>query len=491
MAGQNKTEFYRPSVLNAFKKLSPEAVDGALKYLADKINEISPPAGSGAVSTVISNLDPTQVKSFNIKLETRKVILSGEVWNASTTGATWNAHTLTYNGSAYNINAGSTTNKFVYWQLSKPTAYQTSATFPTLGANDWLIGLWDTGGTNAFYPFWNTQLAPAFISTALIADASITTAKIQDLAVSTAKIANLAVTNAKIFDLAADKITTGTLAASVAVTLTRSDTVPAKLIWANTGQMYSKVTGDELWLVPDATNADYLQIGTASLAWASIDMQAYGSFLVQCIASTTLPSFFMSNSSTDSVEMHSDTGTGFKLSTTSLKPIGSMDIGLTGTRWVNGWFSGNVTATGTITAGLFSGSGFGLTSINTGSITSGILPVARGGTDQTSYTANGVIYYNTGFQSGSGFTYNGTDVTTTGSFRCASGQGVGTSTDAWAFTTNTTIEGFVSSTSRVKFDTTNSATDTCMFLYFNGLLRRVKCDTSDLGSGSKSYLYFV
>ena len=47
------------------------------------------------------------------------------------------------------------------------------------------------------------------------------------------------------------------------------------------------------------------------------------------------------------------------------------------------------------------------------------------------------------------------------------------------------------STSYLQVDTTNSSTDTAGLLFFNGTLSRVKVDNSDLGSGTKKYLYLA
>ena len=52
----------------------------------------------------------------------------------------------------------------------------------------------------------------------------------------------------------------------------------------------------------------------------------------------------------------------------------------------------NITASGTVTAKLFSGSGASLTSLNASSVSSGVLPVAFVGTCQTSFGMNRILY---------------------------------------------------------------------------------------------------
>jgi hypothetical protein len=56
----------------------------------------------------------------------------------------WGAGTVTYRGVTYNIAAGSTgANTWIYWQLGNPTVIQSASSYPTLGVDDFLIGLND------------------------------------------------------------------------------------------------------------------------------------------------------------------------------------------------------------------------------------------------------------------------------------------------------------------------------------------------------------
>lgn len=67
--------------------------------------------------------------------------------NGIPNGVTWTQGTLIYQGIAYPIAAGSgtTSTPFIYWQLASPYSFQTSATIPALGANDFVIGFINPG----------------------------------------------------------------------------------------------------------------------------------------------------------------------------------------------------------------------------------------------------------------------------------------------------------------------------------------------------------
>lgn len=431
---QNTIDQYYPSVLTPFKKLDPSGVDEAIRRAYDLIYKISPP-GDGSDADLYKKFITTGfIDAFQIKLETKQVVLTHETFVGTADGINWNGHQLSYHGTQYDIAAGSAANKFIYWQAASPNAYKSAATFPTLGVNDFLIAIWDTGGTNSAYEIWGLQLAPAFISTALIVDASITTAKIANLAVSTAKIADLAVTNAKISDLSASKITTGTLAASVAVTLTRSDTVPATLVFGSTATMWADVTGGgagagSLNVIPISDNVSAFTVGDPTHHWNQINFYpGSNGFSITSTSGSSFQSRFEWTGSL--VLLWDDLSNNIIIDPGAAKTLYAnatnvWDIGKTGTRWKNAYFTGTVDAT-------------------------------------------------LAFQ-----------VSTSGS-----GLLLG-STESIIYTTNTNIRTFVNSVERMTLDTTNSTTNTCMQMYFNGSFRRVIVDASDLGSGVKNYLYLA
>jgi len=200
---QESQERFIPKVRDAFGKLSAGKVDEAIRRAYEMIYEINPTGGGGVASDLLNNQE--FIDQFNIKLDSGIVLLQNQTFSASTAALNWNTHKLTYKGTRYDITAANTTNKFIWWAFTEPAKYQSSATFPTMTNDDFLIAVYDaTAGT--VFEFWNAQATSvSYISTALIVDASITTAKIADLAVSNAKIASLAAT----------KITTGTLTATV------------------------------------------------------------------------------------------------------------------------------------------------------------------------------------------------------------------------------------------------------------------------------------
>jgi hypothetical protein len=74
-----------------------------------------------------------------------------------------------------------------------------------------------------------------------------------------------------------------------------------------------------------------------------------------------------------------------------------------------------------------------------------------------------------------------------------SGQGIklGGTTESIVGVSATRLEFYINSTKVHELDTTNNSTDTCATLYFNGSVRRVKIDNSDLGSGAKNYMYLA
>lgn len=167
----------------------------------------------------------------------------------------WSSCVLTYQGETFVITAGSTANKYIYWDYATPTVFVTAAAAPTLVNDQFMVAI-NTSGTA--YITYTDRIVPgeitdnhlstvdaaklfgtipgtvsgtgarnfselagsilsgqipatiittamiqlAAISTALIQDAAITNAKIGALAVDTANIAAAAITQAKIANLA-------------------------------------------------------------------------------------------------------------------------------------------------------------------------------------------------------------------------------------------------------------------------------------------------
>jgi len=142
----------------------------------------------------------TDITTFAVdatKINVNTIILKGALWtdNSSTKYISWNAHTVVYGGQSYDIQAGTTNLKYVYW-LGSGTTYSTSDTNPTaslLGDHGFVIAtnVGSDGNASGIHDLaWN-GLANAVIGTAWIQ--------------------NAAITNAKVSDLSADKITAGTI----------------------------------------------------------------------------------------------------------------------------------------------------------------------------------------------------------------------------------------------------------------------------------------
>jgi hypothetical protein len=75
--------------------------------------------------------------------------------------ASWSNGTLTYKGTTYNITGDSTTDRYIYWQLASPTVFQTSATQPVLGDDDWMIATYDSSGGTA-YPALSNKVVDGY-----------------------------------------------------------------------------------------------------------------------------------------------------------------------------------------------------------------------------------------------------------------------------------------------------------------------------------------
>ena len=429
-------DLYYPNVLTPTKvpQLNPKNVQDAFRRIFDMVYGIQPPPGSRSRSTIFST--PEFTETLTVKLDNKTAILLGQEWEGNASGASWNAHTLTYNGVSYPIAAdGPTTNKYIYWSLNNSGVYQSSATFPTLGVDDFLIAVYNSSDTTV-YEFWNAKLAPAFISTALIEDAAIT--------------------NAKISSLSATKITTGTLAASVEITLTKSDTVPAKLIWEDTGQMHADVTNNNLYLNPIADDADFLVIGTLStpMRWAGITLTSDNVIDIQ--------SYHPSDSNGQiKILLERRTGPHMDLVMSTTNQAGLATI--------HEFYTTYFQTAGTLRLKA-NGAQIGIISHANTATRTWTMPDADA-------TIAGIV--------------GGNLTLATGSFRVSTdGQGIGTATNGFSFYEATDkTEGYANNVLSFKFDSTSAAGTTNLYVYHNGSLKLVNIDASDLGSGVKNYLY--
>ncbi len=134
------------------------------------------------------------------KLNTKTIILLGDEWTDNNPEAgkiSWNQHKLYYSGTEYVINAGNTSQKYIYWDGTS-NSYTAGDELPDLSDGQFYVAVNNSGIHDLV---WNSSAAREFIGSLFIADAAIKTAHIEDLAV----------TNAKISELTANKIASGQL----------------------------------------------------------------------------------------------------------------------------------------------------------------------------------------------------------------------------------------------------------------------------------------
>ena len=230
----------------------------------------------GVVATDIADFAVTAAKIY-----TKIPIVDADSWtNNSPAGGSiaWNAHDLYYNGVKHNINAANTADKYVNWDLSNPSNYQTTNTAPTQTDDHFIICMNNSGTHNvAWNSIANQVIGSAYILDAAIVEAKIgnlavTNAKIGLLAVDTAQIASLAVTDAKINDLSVNKLTTGIIF-SQTITLASSGTDcylnSGKTDFTNAqsgfiiGVDYSDGSKPKFYIGDDATYFNYTGVGIA------------------------------------------------------------------------------------------------------------------------------------------------------------------------------------------------------------------------------------
>jgi len=115
---------------------------------------------------------------------------------------------LTFKGITYDIAAGGTDKKYIYWDPNYTTIFRSTNTLQDVfDVDGWVMCINESG---VAYPAFGIkvihgsviQAGTLIVGTADIEDAAVTTAKIDNLAVTSAKIDDLAVISAKINDLA-------------------------------------------------------------------------------------------------------------------------------------------------------------------------------------------------------------------------------------------------------------------------------------------------
>lgn len=105
------------------------------------------------------------------------------VFSDNTPGAgsiSWNSGTVTYKGVTYTVSSGNTSNVRIYWQLSSPTTFQSSNSYPALGTDDFLVAINNSSGAGGslgyFEPVFeihNDQSQRLFVSPSNITEFNI------------------------------------------------------------------------------------------------------------------------------------------------------------------------------------------------------------------------------------------------------------------------------------------------------------------------------
>lgn len=89
--------------------------------------------------------------------------ISGVTWSNNSPGAgkvAWSAGTLTYRGVVYAVPAGDTgaSGIWIYWELGSPNVIQSSSSYPSLGIDDFLIGLNNSFGAGGSLGYFSQAL---------------------------------------------------------------------------------------------------------------------------------------------------------------------------------------------------------------------------------------------------------------------------------------------------------------------------------------------
>jgi len=183
-------------------------------YVVDTWGNVSTTAAANeeSISFIVKphNIDDFAVNAS--KIWVNLPVLEGDVWYANSPSSgyvRWEAHRLYLNGVKYDIAAGSTNRKYIYW-VKPNTTYSSSDNNPKggtkegveypdlLGNNGWVIAV----NTSGVYDLaWNA-IANQIIGSAYIEDASIVSANIGELQVNNAHVYG---------DLDASKIISGLL----------------------------------------------------------------------------------------------------------------------------------------------------------------------------------------------------------------------------------------------------------------------------------------
>jgi len=158
---------------------------GDLEVTTAKINDLAVTnAKIGALAVTNANINDLDASKINAgllsvqRLNVTGIFMQGFTWTDNSPAAgrvAWSAGTLQYDGVTYSISSGNTATsslKYIYWQKgTSNTTFQASASFPTLGNDDFLIatnvgGVHDMAASNSSA----TDSIPGTALSAIIAD---------------------------------------------------------------------------------------------------------------------------------------------------------------------------------------------------------------------------------------------------------------------------------------------------------------------------------
>jgi len=197
-----------------------------------------------------------RVHAHDLNLSTH--MMDGYVFtnNSPSAGSVaWTDVNIVYKGVKYVITNGSTANKYVWWKFNATpnTVLQSSASKPTIGPDDILVGIND-GGTFQLTmapgkpvpgssildgTVGSGELGSSAVTSDKIAALAVVAGKIADAAIDQAKLANNAVTLAKIASGAVDSTK---LADSAVTTAKIADSAIDQAKLANNAVTMAKIT---------------------------------------------------------------------------------------------------------------------------------------------------------------------------------------------------------------------------------------------------------
>jgi len=171
-----------------------------------------------------AEVGPTEGRVVSSDLNLAQHVLDGYVFtdNTPTAGSiSWSGCHIVYKGTDYTITDGNTDSKYVWWDYSAVpnTVFQTSATKPTLTADDIIVAINEGGMARVVMTpgkmLPGGVLLDGAVSESELASGAVTNAKLAALAVLEGNIGSGAVTNTKLGSGAVDsgKLATGAVVA--------------------------------------------------------------------------------------------------------------------------------------------------------------------------------------------------------------------------------------------------------------------------------------